>query len=407
MAYSCYSQSLVITTAYDNLGVEALIFSLNEGEVTTLFTQGDLFSVVKKIGSQVASLKNIIYCGTVSEKELQDVKSTCGFDFYSMEELEQLGRQNPVPINAAKPEDLCCIMYTSGSTGNPKGVMLTHENMIASITGGVTLLGSLFSSEDVYLGYLPLAHVLEFLIENCCIFKGVAIGYGSPRTLTDQSVRNCKGDIRELRPTVMAGVPMVWETIKKGIVEKLDHVSPSKRSLFYGAIELKKKLLVLGLPTTILDKVIFKKIAEGTGGRLRAAISGGAPIAPETQMFLTCALCPLVQGYGMTETCGMMTVQGMTELCVPNSVGSPSTACEIKLVACNNYNPNGTPPRGEVWVRGRNIMSGYYKQPKITQENITSDGWLMTGDIGEWREDGSLSIIDRKKNLVKLSHGIV
>jgi long-chain acyl-CoA synthetase len=107
----------------------------------------------------------------------------------------------------------------------------------------------------------------------------------------------------------------------------------------------------------------------------------------------------------MTETAGMVTAQGVTEVCVPKSVGSPSVACEIKLVKCNDYDPNANPPRGEIWVRGNNIMKGYYKQPKITAETLTEDGWLMTGDIGEWREDGSLSIIDRKKNLVKLAHG--
>jgi long-chain acyl-CoA synthetase len=159
-----------------------------------------------------------------------------------------------------------------------------------------------------------------------------------------------------------------------------------------------------------MDRVVFKKIADGTGGRLRAAVSGGAPVSAETQEFLTVTLCPVLQGYGMTESCGMLSLQILDDIGVYGNVGSPSPACEIKLVATNNYEPNpsplsGIPPRGELWVRGPIVMKGYYKQPKVTAENLTDDGWLMTGDIAEWASDGSIRIIDRKKNLVKLAHG--
>jgi long-chain acyl-CoA synthetase len=159
-----------------------------------------------------------------------------------------------------------------------------------------------------------------------------------------------------------------------------------------------------------MDKIVFKKISEGTGGRLRAAISGGAPVAAQTQEFLSMVLCPLIQGYGMTECCGMMTCQLTSHIGTYASVGGPSTAAEIKLVACNDYDPNpapgsGIPPRGELWVRGGIVMEGYYKQPQTTRENLTQDGWLMSGDIAEIDPNGAIKIIDRKKNLVKLAHG--
>ncbi|KAJ3354361.1 long-chain fatty acid-CoA ligase, partial [Kappamyces sp. JEL0680] len=203
MSYACYSQNIMITTAYDSLGVEALAYSLNEGEVPALFTQVDLLHVVKQIGSKVPTLKHIIYSGKpVGKEELAALKeSNPALDFYSLDELRALGKANPVPPNPPSPDDLACIMYTSGSTGNPKGVMISHRNMIAGCAGCIEFLNickGVLDGTDYYLGYLPLAHVLEFLVENFCVFKGVSIGYGSPKTLTDASVRNCKGDIKEL-----------------------------------------------------------------------------------------------------------------------------------------------------------------------------------------------------------------
>ncbi|KAJ3253152.1 long-chain fatty acid-CoA ligase [Boothiomyces macroporosus] len=408
MTHGCYTQSIYITTAYDNLGVDALIFSLNEGEVSTIFTQTDLFDVIKKIGKNCPTLKTVIYKGTVGKKEQEIIDGASQFRFISLEELIQLGKENPVPPCPPKADDLCCIMYTSGSTGNPKGVMLTHGNMVASIAGVLPLLKTILAENEVYLAYLPLAHVLEFFIESTCIFCGVTLGYGSPKTLTDASVRNCKGDIRELRPTLMAGVPSVWETIRKGVQSKLKEASPVQQMVFNMAYALKKYLINLGLPHSFMDKIVFKKISDNTGGRLKFAVSGGAPMAAETHEFLTVTLCTLLQGYGMTESCGLIAVQNASDKGMFGVCGSPSPASEIKLVACNNYDPNpkdGRLPQGELWVRGANIMRGYYKQDKLTEEALTKDGWLMTGDIAEWRPDGSLAIIDRKKNLVKLAHG--
>ncbi|KAH6601899.1 hypothetical protein BASA61_001699 [Batrachochytrium salamandrivorans] len=412
MAHGCFSQNMLITTAYDTLGEEGLSFSLNEGEVTTLFTQADLLPMVKKIGSQVPTLANVIYTGKATDEQIASLKAAHPhLSLYTMNDIRMLGVNNPVDPVAPSPEDLCCIMYTSGSTGNPKGVMLTHANIVAAMTAAVKSQEGHLNDEEVYLAYLPLAHVLEFTVEHVCMLIGASLGYGSVRTLSDGSVRNCKGDIRELRPTLMAGVPAVWETIRKGVLAKLADIKPAQRAVFDFAYHLKWSLLKAGLPTKFLDSLVFKTVKQQTGGRLKIALSGGAPMAPESQKFMTTCVCPVVQGYGLTETCGTLALQSMTALGQLGAVGAPLPCNELKLVAVEDTDYTPFPkdpkdnPRGEVWARGGSIMKGYYKQPNLTSESITPDGWFMTGDIGEWLPDGSLAIIDRKKNLVKLSNG--
>ncbi|KAI8826603.1 uncharacterized protein EV422DRAFT_551964 [Fimicolochytrium jonesii] len=410
MAHAAFSQSIAVTTAYDTLGEEGLTFSLNECEITTLFTNADLLKIMPSVGANVPSLKRIIYNGTADEKVLARIKET--FPHYALYHIDQIaafGIEFPVDTVPPKPEDTAVIMYTSGSTGNPKGVVLTHRNIVAAVAGakdrGDIILPT---TSEVYLAYLPLAHVLELVTEHLALVCGCAIGYGSVRTLTDASVRNCKGDLNELRPTVMAGVPAVWETIRKAVMGKLKAKSPNVRRIFDLAVALKWQLIQYGLPTGFLDNTIFKPIRAQTGGRLRYAISGGAPMPKETQKFMTCTVCPILQGYGMTETCAANVIQLPTDPWMLGRVGPPTSTVEIVLAAVEdtNYHPSNRPrPQGEIWMRGPSVMKEYYKNPKATAETMTADGWLMTGDIGEFYPDGTIAIIDRKKNLVKLSNG--
>ncbi|KAI8905659.1 hypothetical protein DFJ77DRAFT_205715 [Powellomyces hirtus] len=410
VAHAAWSQSITITTAYDTLGEDGLSFSLNEGEITTMFTNAELLKMLLKIGSKVPTLQKIIYNGTADEKLVAQIKETFpSYELYSIEQIQEFGEQHPVAPVPPKADDVALIMYTSGSTGNPKGVLLTHANIVAAVAGAKNLTDPIIRVEDeVYLAYLPLAHVLEIVVEQLCICEGVSIGYGSVRTLTDASVRNCKGDIRELRPTLMTGVPAVWESIRKGVQLKLKSASPTKKKIFALACALKWELLKLGLPTGFLDNTVFKPIKDQTGGRLRNALSGGAPMPKETQKFMSTCVCTVVQGYGMTETCAATSIQLPTDPWMLGRVGPPTSCVEVMLAAVEdtNYHPANRPrPQGEVWLRGPSIMKGYYKNPKATAETLTHDGWLMTGDIGEFHPDGTLAIIDRKKNLVKLSNG--
>jgi len=408
VTHGCFTQSMTIVTAYDTLGEEGLIHSMNESEVPAMYTNANLLSMVKNVAGKCPTLKHVIYDGEANGNILNELKSAHpSLKLYTLDELKQLGKDNPVNPNPPSPDDLCCIMYTSGSTGNPKGVLLTHSNIVAAIAGINSMLQPIVRPDDVILTYLPLAHVLEFTVEHVCMFWGISLGYGTIRTLTDASVRNCLGDIRELKPSLMIGVPAVWESIRKGVLAKVHAGSSTVQKVFNAAFKAKGWLMNKGLPTTVLDAAVFNKIKQQTGGRLRYALSGGAPISKETQEFLTITLCPILQGYGMTESCGMCAVMPPEQFAY-GSVGSPVPCLEIKLVDVPEagYKSTNTPnPQGEIWIRGPVITKGYHKNEKVTKETLTDDGWLQTGDIGEWHKNGTLGIIDRKKNLVKLSNG--
>jgi long-chain acyl-CoA synthetase len=195
-------------------------------------------------------------------------------------------------------------MYTSGSSGTPKGVPITHEALVAGVTGLYEVIAETISSNEVVLAYLPLAHILEMSVENIVVFIGGTLGYGSPRTLADTSTRNCAGDMRELAPTVMVGVPQIWETIRKGIESRVNSGGALTKNLFWGAYNLKSMLVSKGLPGGfILDALVFNKVRSLTGGRVRFLFNGGSGISEGTLQFVSMVLAPMVTGYGLTETC--------------------------------------------------------------------------------------------------------
>ncbi|KAI8393753.1 uncharacterized protein BYT42DRAFT_596464 [Radiomyces spectabilis] len=407
MAHGLFTQNMTMVTAYETLGEDGLLHSMNETEVQAIFTTGELLPTVARVVEKCPSLRVIIYNGVASPDTLDKLKSINHIqNALSFEALLDLGKEHPITPQKPTPDDLSCIMYTSGSTGDPKGVVLTHKNIVAAVAGVTRLLQPILKPDDSIIAYLPLAHVLEFAVENCCIYWGVTIGYGSVKTLTDTSVRNCQGDIKEFQPSLMAGVPAVWESIRKGILSKVNAASPTSQKIFHKAFACKAWLQEKQLSTAVLDKIVFNKIRAQLGGRLRYALSGGAPLALETQRFLTVAVCPLLGGFGMTESCGMCALMRPAEHGFGH-VGAPVPCCEVKLVDVPeaNYFSNNPIPQGEVWARGPSIMQGYWRRDDLTRETITEDGWLKTGDIAQWNANGTLTIIDRKKNLVKMSNG--
>jgi len=413
MAFSAFRRGMIIATCYDTLGPEGLQYSLNEVEAGVLFTSVSLLPTISKIASQCPYLKTVIYVDdkTADLKNLDDFKAAYpNLQLISLNDLIVLGSTNYVEEVKTGAQDIACIMYTSGSTGVPKGVKLSNENFVTTIYGAERWLGHLkggLDGDDLYIGYLPLAHILEMIMEYAVISVGVGIGYGRPQTLTDGSMRDCKGDIKTLKPTLMPGVPLVWDKICKAVIRTINKKSLIIRFLFHMTFNIDYWLIKHRLPKTPLGKVFYKQIREETGGRLRLSLAGGAPINKSIYKFINTVLCPMSQGYGMTEICGVISLQPIYGV-VEGEVGAPFINGEYKLVDIpeSSYLTSNKPfPQGEVWVRGKHVCVGYLNHPELNSESRTEDGWFKTGDIGEIRENNALALIDRKKSLVKLANG--
>jgi long-chain acyl-CoA synthetase len=357
------------------------------------------------------SLKVLVYDGDdkdIKGGALDKIKKAHdgGVQVYTFDDFLQLGQDHLIAPNHPQPDDVACLMYTSGSTGAPKGVQITNKNIVACCGAVQSLIPHVIKEGETYIAYLPLAHIMEFAVEMCVMYVGAEVGYGNVKTLTDASVRNCRGDIATLRPTIMVGVPAVWELIRKGILAKVKAGGAIKSAVFNGAVSAKKFFGRGGIVSKVTDTVVFSAVAAGTGGRLKYAMSGGAGISKETQEFLSTALVMIIQGYGSTESTAMCALLP-PEYHSYGTVGVPVPSVEIKLVDVPDagYSSKNSTPQGEIWIRGPSVTKGYYKNEEETKAAYTDDGWFKTGDVGQWNPNGTLSVIDRKKNLVKLSGG--
>ncbi|KIJ30199.1 hypothetical protein M422DRAFT_234970 [Sphaerobolus stellatus SS14] len=407
MSHACFQISATIATAYESLGEAGLLHALNEPDCKGIFTNAELIPVLLKVIADAKTVKIIVFDGKPSEDHLAKIREIRpDLSLIHIDDLRKTGQGKPEPDRAPTKETIACIMYTSGTTGPPKGVVLSHANLVAGVGGIKDLFGDDLRAEDTYLAFLPLAHILEMIVELSLSFYGMTIGYARIKTLTDASVRNCLGDLRAFRPTILVGVPAVFENIRKGIVGKVNQSGILKKTVFGGALSIKRA----GVPglKTIVDSAVFNQVRQQTGGRLRLALSGGAALSRETQEFLTLALVTVLQGYGATECVAMCAIL-MPAFFSYGPVGGPVPAVELKLLdhAEAGYLTSGNPPRGEVLVRGASITKGYFKRDDLNNDRtiFTEDGWFRTGDVGQWNPDGTLSVIDRIKNLVKLQGG--
>ncbi|NXC32049.1 ACSL4 ligase, partial [Xiphorhynchus elegans] len=415
VALTCFKYNFPLVTLYATLGEEAVTYGLNECGASYLVTSVELLeSKLKTALPQVSCLKHIIY---VDKKTINKSEYPENMEIHSMQTVEELGAKpenaNILPSRPV-PTDLALVMYTSGSTGRPKGVMMMHKNLIAGMTGQCERIPGL-GPKDTYIGYLPLAHVLELTAEVSCITYGCRIGYSSPLTLSDQSSKikkGSKGDCTVLKPTLMAAVPEIMDRIYKNVMSKVQEMNYIQRTLFKIGYDYKLEQIKRGYDAPLCNILLFKKVKALLGGNVRMMLSGGAPLSPQTQRFMNiCFCCPVGQGYGLTETCGAGTITEVADYST-GRVGAPLICCEIKLRDwqeggyTNKDKPN---PRGEIVIGGPNVSMGYFKNEEKTTEEFSVDEngqrWFCTGDIGEFHPDGCLQIIDRKKDLVKLQAG--
>ena len=320
----------------------------------------------------------------------------------SLAEVEAVGREgdehDPAIFDrlaaAVRPDDLATIIYTSGTTGEPKGVMLTHSNFVSNVRS----IGSSLpiTTADVSLSVLPLSHIFERTVFYVFCWTGVAVHYAP-------SVDQLADYLRDVRPTIMTAVPRLFEKVYHRIVKRGRSARGWRRGLFEWAMRTGRAYAeladrrervppLLELKHEIASRLVFSKWREGVGGRLRYFVSGGAPLSPALSYAFLGAGIPILQGYGMTETC--VASANRPDDNKVGSVGLPFPGVEMKL-----------DPEGEILVRGPNVMRGYYNHPAETRAVFTDEGWFRTGDVGYRDEHGHFFITDRKKELFKLSNG--
>eukprot|EP00884_Botryococcus_braunii_P002561 jgi/Botrbrau1/12305/Bobra.0205s0004.1 len=414
---ACNRQASWCVPLYDSLGENAVEYIIRHAEISIVFTSGEKFGALARALKPVTDLvRTVVVWGDVDPTVRKAVESAApeglGIKVYTLEDFQKLGRSKPAEPNQATPEDLCTIMYTSGTTGNPKGVMLTHSNLLHTVAGTLCSMNQLggamgeeFTPEDTMLSYLPLAHIFDRAMEELFMAKGARIGYWRGK------IDGVLEDIQALKPTFFIGVPRVFDRVYNGVLEQVAKSNIIRQTVFKYAVQYKSYFMKQGFPhnkaAPLLDRIVFSKVKTRLGGKVRLVASGGAPLAQHVEEFLGVTMCaPVVQGYGLTETCGS-SFSAFPILEMLGTVGVPLPLLDFRLEAIPemNYDISSSPPRGEICLRGPTIFTGYYKDEEKTREVLDPDGWFHTGDVGEILPCGAVKIIDRKKSIFKLAQG--
>lgn len=404
---ACCLYNIALIPVYDTLGPETMSFICGQTEARTIFASSDHIDAIVAERARIQTLKNVVIFGDVTEdqrKKLEGADLKC----YSYQDILTQG-ENKQKYRRVQPEDFYTVNYTSGTTGLPKGVIITHKNQVAASASVLNRDDLGFGPHDSYLSYLPLAHTLERTAVIVFAMGGAHIGF------YNGDVQRIKDDLQEFKPTVFVSVPRLFTRFYEKMQEGLDKLTGMKKSLATRAVETKLENLVKygAIQHGIYDSLVFGKMKQALGGRVRIMVTGSAPIETAVQNFLRVAVgVPLLEGYGQTETSAASFI-ARAEVPTFGHVGAPLGCIEFKVVDVPEMNytakdrdaTGALTPRGEICMRGPSVFQGYYRDAEKTAETIDKDGWVHSGDIGRINPDGSLSIIDRKKNIFKLAQG--
>lgn len=389
----CIFGGMIDVPIYPTLTPPQVRYILNDSGASVLVVEGrEKYGELREVLGECPDVKHIVYFDPDGMNE-----------GWSLAKLEDLGRelqqQDPKLLDRLAHEmtsdDLATIIYTSGTTGEPKGVMLTHSNLVTNLIDSTGHLS--FGEQDVALSVLPLSHVFERQAMYMYLHLGMAVYFA-------ESLQTIAPNMREVRPTILVGVPRMYEKIYQRIQERAAEAGKFAATMLAWSVDVAREHakytlahrpvpFLLGLKHRLAMKVVFSKWHEAFGGRMRLLLSGGAALPEDLAHIYIGAGLPIIQGYGLTETSPVITSMEIENNRL-GTVGHAIPNVDIRIAA-----------DGEIEVRGPNVMRGYYNKPEETRAVFTDDGWFKTGDVGTLDPDGYLRITDRKKELFKTSGG--
>ena len=391
----CQFAGVVDVPIYTTLSPASIKYILNDSGARALFVEDR--AAYDRIADEIAD------CASLEHVIFFDASGADSLDAMSLADVEAAGaksrQDNPIVLDeltaSIEPGDVATLIYTSGTTGEPKGVMLTHTNILSNVIDAGEKYD--FSVHDISLSVLPLTHVFERSAMYLYIFNGMSVYYA-------ESVEKVPDNLREVRPTIFIGVPRIFEKVYAKAKLKAAQAGGAKEKIFDWAIEVAKEFAMkkergepapftLSIKHWIADRLVYRKLREFFGGQLRACITGGAALSDDIFLIFTGAGITIMQGYGLTETSPVLTSNNPHAVKL-GTVGKPIHNVRIRIA-----------PDGEIEATGPGVMLGYYNKPEATAAVFTEDGWFRTGDIGEICDDGFLRITDRKKELFKTSGG--
>ncbi len=391
--YACLTAGLTDVPLYPTLPADQIAYILRDsGAVAIFVSNAEQAAKIGSIRAENPRLRLVITFESVA----------AGADL-TMQALEKSGAEGETAETIAahrgeadevEPDDLATLIYTSGTTGPPKGVMLTHDNIHSNVAGTREKIP--LSGTDVSLSFLPLSHIFQRMGDYMMFHTGTAIAYA-------ENIDRVPVNMQEVRPTIVLSVPRLYEKMYARVLQNAVSSGALKKRIFFWGRGVADRWadvkLAGGKPGWALSKqyglaqkLVFSKIKERTGGRMRYFVSGGAPLAPEINKFFYSVGLTILEGYGLTETSPVITVNTPNAFRI-GTVGPPIAGSEIEIG-----------PDGEILTRGPGVMKGYYNNPIATADAIDSNGWFHTGDIGELR-GGFLAITDRKKDIIVTAGG--